>query len=108
VLITGGAQALHVTNQSEIYALDASARSRITTAYMTSFFAGGTAGSALAATAYAASGWTAVVGLGGLFAVAGLVLWASEMLSPARRRAQASTDTSRPKRPAAAMRPEPS
>jgi predicted MFS family arabinose efflux permease len=79
ILITGGAQALHVTNQSEIYALDASARSRITTAYMTSFFAGGTAGSALAAAAYAASGWTAVVALGGAFAAIGLGLWLWDM-----------------------------
>jgi predicted MFS family arabinose efflux permease len=79
ILITGGAQALHVTNQSEIYALDPTARSRITTAYMTSFFAGGTAGSALAATAYAASGWTAVVALGGGFAAIGLALWLWEM-----------------------------
>jgi predicted MFS family arabinose efflux permease len=84
VLITGGAQALHVTNQSEIYALDASARSRITTAYMTSFFAGGTAGSALAATAYAASGWAAVVGLGGGFAAIGVALWLWEMLGARR------------------------
>ncbi|HEX2104695.1 MAG TPA: MFS transporter [Solirubrobacteraceae bacterium] len=79
VLITGGAQALHVTNQSEIYALDASARSRITTAYMSSFFAGGTVGSALAAMAYAASGWTAVVALGGAFAAAGVALWLWEL-----------------------------
>jgi predicted MFS family arabinose efflux permease len=84
VLITGAAQALHVTNQSEIYALDASARSRITTAYMTSFFAGGTAGSALAATAYAASGWTAVVALGGAFAAAGVALWLWETLAARR------------------------
>jgi predicted MFS family arabinose efflux permease len=96
VLITGGAQALHVTNQSEIYALDASARSRITTAYMTSFFAGGTAGSALAATAYAASGWTAVVALGAVFAAIGLALWTSEMLGAASaRRAGATASSSR-------------
>jgi predicted MFS family arabinose efflux permease len=84
VLITAGAQALHVTNQSEIYGLDASARSRITTAYMTAFFAGGTAGSALAATAYAASGWTAVVALGGAFAAAGVALWLWELLGARR------------------------
>jgi len=84
ILITGGGQALHVTNQSEIYALDPTARSRITTAYMTSFFAGGTAGSALAAAAYAASGWTAVVALGGAFAAIGLAFWLWEMLSAPR------------------------
>jgi predicted MFS family arabinose efflux permease len=84
VLITGGAQALHVTNQSEIYALDASARSRLTTAYMTSFFAGGTAGSALAATAYAARGWTAVIALGGVLVAIALAVWVAE-LRPARR-----------------------
>jgi predicted MFS family arabinose efflux permease len=98
VLITGGGQALHVTNQSEIYALDASARSRITTAYMTSFFAGGTAGSALAATAYAASGWTAVVALGGAFAATGVALWLWEMLGARRRKAPAPAPTAAPPR----------
>jgi predicted MFS family arabinose efflux permease len=96
VLITGGAQALHVTNQSEIYALDASARSRITTAYMTSFFAGGTAGSALAAMAYAASGWTAVIGLGGAFAAVGIALWLWELLR-ARTATIAPAPTPRPR-----------
>jgi predicted MFS family arabinose efflux permease len=98
VLITGGGQALHVTNQSEIYALDASARSRITTAYMTSFFAGGTAGSALAATAYAASGWTAVVALGGAFAATGVALWLWEMLGARRPKAPAPAPTAAPPR----------
>jgi predicted MFS family arabinose efflux permease len=96
VLVTGGAQALHVTNQSEIYALDASARSRITTAYMTSFFAGGTAGSALAAMAYAASGWTAVIGLGGAFAAVGIALWLWELLR-ARTTTIAPAPTPRPR-----------
>jgi predicted MFS family arabinose efflux permease len=111
VLITGGAQALHVTNQSEIYALDASARSRITTAYMTSFFAGGTAGSALAAMAYAASGWTAVIGLGGAFAAVGIALWVWEMLR-ARTATLAPAPTPRPRltrvrRPSCQHRHEP-
>jgi predicted MFS family arabinose efflux permease len=100
ILITAGAQALHVTNQSDIYALDASARSRITTAYMTSFFAGGTAGSALAATAYAAWGWTAVVGLGWIVAAIGLALWASEMLGAAAARRHAGGPAASSRRPA--------
>ena len=37
-------QGLHITNQSEIYSLRPDARSRITSAYMASFFAGGVFG----------------------------------------------------------------
>ena len=38
-----GAQALHISNQSAIYALHPDSRSRLTTAYMVSYFLGGAA-----------------------------------------------------------------
>jgi cyanate permease len=63
---------------------------------MTSFFAGGTAGSALAAMAYAASGWTAVIGLGGAFAAVGIALWLWELLR-ARTATIAPAPTPRPR-----------
>jgi predicted MFS family arabinose efflux permease len=64
ILLDLGLQGLQVTNQSEIYRLAPEARSRVTTAYMTSFFLGGAAGSAAAAACYSAWGWPAVSGLG--------------------------------------------
>jgi predicted MFS family arabinose efflux permease len=70
-----GAQALHITNQSTIYGLDASARSRLTTAYMVAFFLGGTVLSAATSVLYASDGWGAVCVLGALTAGAALVLW---------------------------------
>jgi predicted MFS family arabinose efflux permease len=93
VLVTFGAQSVHITNQGEIYRLDPAGRrvgavkrsqrrrgeySRITTAYMTVFFAGGVTGSALSAAAYAHYGWTGVCGLLAATALAGLVVWAAQ------------------------------
>jgi predicted MFS family arabinose efflux permease len=87
VLVTFGTQSAHITNQGTIYRLDAAARSRITTAYMTLFFAGGVAGSALAAAAYVHYGWLGVCGLLAATAMAGLVVWACELAPrPARSR----------------------
>jgi predicted MFS family arabinose efflux permease len=64
------AQGLHITNQSLVYRLAPQARSRINSAYMTSYFIGGAAGSALSAALYGTGGWSAVslvgVGFGGL------------------------------------------
>ncbi|HET9103627.1 MAG TPA: MFS transporter [Solirubrobacteraceae bacterium] len=81
VLIAGiavldlAAQGLHISNQSAIYALDPAARSRLTTAYMVSYFLGGALFSALASVLYASGGWTAVCGLGAAAAVLALIVW---------------------------------
>jgi predicted MFS family arabinose efflux permease len=80
LVITFGTQCIHITNQSEIYRLDPAARSRITTAYMATYFGGGIAGSALAVTMYAAHGWGGVCVVIGGVAVAGLLLWCAERL----------------------------
>lgn len=71
VVLDLGCQGLHITNQSEIYRLAPNARSRVNSAYMTSYFIGGTLGSVGSALCYAAGGWGAVCALGaGLGAVA--------------------------------------
>ncbi|MGZ4196259.1 MAG: MFS transporter [Solirubrobacteraceae bacterium] len=70
-----GAQGVHISNQSAIYALNADARSRITTAYMLAYFAGAAAMSAAASTLYGSDGWTGVCVLGAAVAAAGLVVW---------------------------------
>jgi predicted MFS family arabinose efflux permease len=83
VLIVGiavmdlGAQALHISNQSAIYALAPEARSRLTTAYMVSYFLGGAVLSALTSTLYSTSGWGGVCVLGAATAGLALVIWAA-------------------------------
>lgn len=70
-----GAQGLHITNQGEIYKRQPKARSRLTAAYMVSYFIGGAAGSALSASVYARSGWHGACVVGEAFAIAALVVW---------------------------------
>lgn len=66
-------QAVHIDNQSTIYRLDEGARSRITAAYMTCYFIGGAAGSALGTLAWTRHGWTGVCVVGIALAVAALL-----------------------------------
>lgn len=75
VLLDLAAQGLHITNQSEIYRLRPEARSRITSAYMTIFFLGGVAGSALSSLAFAHAGWTGVCLLGAADGALAAGLW---------------------------------
>ena len=75
VLLDLAAQGLHITNQSEIYRLRPDARSRITSAYMAGFFAGGVLGSALSSFTYAHAGWTGVCVLGTSFGTVASGLW---------------------------------
>lgn len=68
-------QGAHVTNQSVIYDLLPEARSRITTVYITTMFAGGAVGSAAGAQAYAHWGWTGATVVAALFPALGLLCW---------------------------------
>ncbi|HEX4247013.1 MAG TPA: MFS transporter [Pseudonocardia sp.] len=90
VLLDLGVQGLQITNQSVIYGLRADARSRLTTAYMTTYFLGGTLGSGLGAALYGWAGWTGVCALGACFPVLAGLVWLVEQLS-IRRRAHAMT-----------------
>ncbi|MFI0739551.1 MFS transporter [Streptomyces sp. NPDC021100] len=68
-------QAVHVTNQTLIYALHPDAGSRLIGGYMV-FYSIGSATGALAATSlYAAAGWGAVCALGAGFGFLGFLLW---------------------------------
>ncbi|MEU6259344.1 MFS transporter [Streptomyces sp. NPDC047043] len=60
LLLDVGMQSGMVANQVRIYGLGAGVRSRLTTAYMTCAYLGGTAGSWLGARAYARFGWSGV------------------------------------------------
>jgi predicted MFS family arabinose efflux permease len=70
-----GSQGVHIGNQSVIYALRPQARSRINTAYMTSYFVMGALGSGLSALTYPVFGWTGVSVLGFTLPAIGAVLW---------------------------------
>ncbi len=78
------AQGLHITNQSEIYRLRPEARSRLTAAYMATYFTGGLAGSLAATTAYSSGGWTAVSLTGAAFGLAALMLVGWDILATRR------------------------
>ncbi|HEY9311560.1 MFS transporter [Williamsia sp.] len=70
-----GAQASQLSNQTAIYSLAPEARSRVTTAYMVTYFTGAVAGSVCSGLAYAGGGWglLCVIGIG--VSVFGLLIW---------------------------------
>ena len=68
-----GAQMMQVANQTRIFGLGSEARSRLNTIYMTMYFIGGAAGSALAGLAWSRWSWDGVCLLAvGMVAAAGL------------------------------------
>ncbi|SER13034.1 MFS transporter [Actinokineospora terrae] len=71
-----GVQGVQVANLTAVYQLRPEARSRITMAYTGTYFLGGAVGAGASGAAYAAAGWPAVCGVGGLLAAAALALWA--------------------------------
>lgn len=68
-------QGVHITNQSLIYALRPEARGRITSAYMTCYFAGGALGSTLVGLVYPQHGWSGLCALGTALALALCLVW---------------------------------
>ncbi|MGI4982736.1 MAG: MFS transporter [Janthinobacterium lividum] len=64
VVLDAGVQAAQISNQSRIYALRPEARSRLNTVYFVCSFLGGALGSALAALAWAHTGWLGVCAVG--------------------------------------------
>jgi predicted MFS family arabinose efflux permease len=75
LLMDACVQGAHVINQSVIYDLLPEARSRLTTVYVTTMFAGGALGSAVGAQAYEHWGWTGATIVAAAFPVAGLLCW---------------------------------
>jgi len=70
-----GVQGLHISNQSAIYTLRPEARSRLTTAYMVSYFLGGAVVSGVTSALYASGGWSGVCVLGAVIAALALAFW---------------------------------
>lgn len=65
VILDVGVQGIQVTNQSLVYRLAPEARSRVNSAYMVCYFAGGAVGSSVGASIYGAHQWLGVCVLGG-------------------------------------------
>jgi len=73
VVLDMGAQMMQVSNQTRIFGLVPSARSRLNTVYMTIYFSGAAVGSALATLAWVHWKWNGVCGLAlGLIALAAI------------------------------------
>ncbi|MFF7725772.1 MFS transporter [Streptomyces sp. NPDC008001] len=76
LLLDLAVQAVHVTNQTLIYALHPEAGSRLIGGYMVFYSIGSATGAIAATSLYAMAGWGAVCALGAGFSFLGLVLWA--------------------------------
>ena len=86
VVLDIGASGIQITSQSEIYRMQAEARNRINSFFMTACFVGAAAGSALAAFAYGRWGWAGTCTLGALRSLAAAGRWATDAQRPAARR----------------------
>jgi predicted MFS family arabinose efflux permease len=75
VLLDFAVQAVHVTNQSLIFAARPDAQSRLVGAYMCFYSVGSALGAAAATQVYVLWGWIAVSLLGALISATALVLW---------------------------------
>jgi predicted MFS family arabinose efflux permease len=75
LLMDGCSQVVHVTNQAVIYDLTGSARSRITTVYMTVYFLGGAAGTTAGTAAYDHGGWDGACAAAAGFCAVALAGW---------------------------------
>jgi predicted MFS family arabinose efflux permease len=64
ILMDLGVQSGHVSNQTRIYSIDPSARSRLNMVYMFCYFIGGALGSYLGAWCWHVAGWWGVCGFG--------------------------------------------
>ncbi|HEY5756768.1 MAG TPA: MFS transporter [Steroidobacter sp.] len=75
ILLDLSVQAVHVTNQSLIFAAHPDARSRLVGGYMVFYSIGSGIGAISATTIYAFLGWPGVATLGATFSAAGLAFW---------------------------------
>ncbi|MET9564075.1 MFS transporter [Streptomyces tauricus] len=76
ILLDLAVQAVHVTNQTLIYALHPDAGSRLIGGYMVFYSIGSATGAVAATFLYTLAGWGAVCVLGSAFSCLGLALWA--------------------------------
>jgi predicted MFS family arabinose efflux permease len=86
ILIDMAVQTTLVLGQHTVYQLDPTARARLNSAFIATFFVGGALGSQLGSLAYHAGGWTALTLLGAALPLLALLYWTTE----GRRRAAAN------------------
>ncbi|MFB8203782.1 MFS transporter [Kitasatospora purpeofusca] len=89
VLLDFAVQAVHVTNQSTVLALDPAAGGRLIGGYMVFYSLGSALGAITSTAAYAAAGWPAVCLLGTAFSLLALLAWAAWDLRPAGKEGDA-------------------
>ncbi|MFJ7905114.1 MFS transporter [Streptomyces sp. NPDC096198] len=83
VLLDMAVQTTLILGQHTVYQLDATARARLNSAFIATFFLGGALGSQLASLAYRSGGWAAVGVLGTALPLLGLLYWLTEHRTPA-------------------------
>ncbi|WP_254393248.1 MFS transporter [Streptomyces buecherae] len=76
-------QGVHISSQNLVYAVRPEARNRLNSAYMSSYFAGGAAGSAITSGMWATGGWPATCVAGAVLAAGALLLAAPRAPRPA-------------------------
>jgi len=81
VILDFAVQAVHVTNQSLIFAAHPDAQSRLLGAYMCFYSVGSALGAAAATQVYAHWGWSAVCLLGAAISLAAWLLWLASRIS---------------------------
>ena len=74
LLIDAGMQCIHLSNQTSVVTIDASAINRVNTIYMTIYFLGGSAGTFVSGLFWQHYGWTGVLCVGVAFIVASLLV----------------------------------
>ncbi len=77
VVLDFSLQAVHVTNQSLIFAVRPEARSRLVGGYMVFYSIGSACGSIASTMIYAWAGWLGVCGLGATISAVALLFWAA-------------------------------
>lgn len=79
VLLDLAVQAVHVTNQSIIFALYPDARSRLVGGYMVFYSVGSALGAITSTIVYAQAGWFGVSALGAAYSTIALLVWAATL-----------------------------
>ncbi|WP_414170108.1 MFS transporter [Streptoverticillium reticulum] len=81
LLLDLAVQAVHISNQNVVYALEPQARSRLNSIYMTTYFFGGVTGSALTSVVWSHAGWPGVCTLGAAFSTVTMLSHLGERLT---------------------------
>lgn len=81
VIVDAAIQSIHISNQSIIYKVLPSARSRINSTYMTMYFIGGGIGSAISGLAWQQGGWPTITLIGSGIGALLVAVWLFEKIA---------------------------